>query len=219
MPLGNGTLKVWAQICKWVIVKQQMPDTFFELGATCLLLAHCKWELRWISSVLAETELKAFTPAGNTSCSQAPREIGISGEKHLCSYLLPPAAQELSLCWKCSLKCTDSLRVGGASAMSKRADDRKQTKGRSYNIQQIKHQKNSWWLDTDALILLEMTPLLLAHIGHMFLWWISRNSALQTSMSVLVLTTIWLREIFPRNFLILTWNLLNTSRKMVTIFP
>lgn len=53
--------------------------------------------------------------------------------------------------------------------MSKRADDRKQTKGRSYNIQQIKHQKNSWWLDTDALILLEMTPLLLAHIGHMFL--------------------------------------------------
>lgn len=148
----------------------------------------------------------------------APREIWVSGEKNLCPYLLPPAAQELSLCWKCSLKYRDSLRAEGASAMSKRAVDRKQTKGRSFNIQQIKYW-NPWWLHTDALILLKMTPLLLAHVSHMFLWWISRNSALQINMSVLVLTTTWLRASFPRKFLILTWNLLNTSRRILRIFP
>lgn len=64
----------------------------------------------------------------------------MSSEKHLCSYLWPPAAQELSLCWKCSLKYMDSPRAAGASAMSKRAVGRKQTEGRSFNIHQIKYQ-------------------------------------------------------------------------------
>lgn len=86
----------------------------------------------------------------------------MSGEKHLCSYLLPPAAQELSLCWKCFLKYTDSPRAADVSAMSKRAVDRKQTKGRSFNMQQVKYQRNPWRLHTDAPILLKMTPLLLA---------------------------------------------------------
>lgn len=62
----------------------------------------------------------------------------MSVERHLCSYLLPPADQELSLCWKCFLKYTDSLRVADVSAMSKMAVNRKQTKGRGFNMQQVK---------------------------------------------------------------------------------
>jgi len=86
----------------------------------------------------------------------------VSGEEILWSYLLPPAAQELSLCWKCFLKYTDFLRVADVSAMSKRAINRKQTKGRRFNMQQVKYQRNPWQLHTGTPILLKITALLLA---------------------------------------------------------
>jgi len=66
--------------------------------------------------------------------TQSPKETWVSTEKHISSYLLPPSAQGLSPYWKCFLKYMGSLRVADASAMSRRADDRKQAKGTRFNI-------------------------------------------------------------------------------------
>lgn len=80
-----------------------------------------------ISSALAKTELKAFTLTGNIlHILWLPVRHGLVVSSTYALYLLPPAAQELSLCWKCFLKNMDSLRVADVSAMSKRAVDRKQ---------------------------------------------------------------------------------------------
>lgn len=75
-----------------------LADIMLFEETTCLLPVHSTWEL--INLALGETELKkTFTLTQNISHTlKATGEVQVSAEKHLGSYLLPPAVQGLSPC-------------------------------------------------------------------------------------------------------------------------